>query len=284
MEPVAQLIEPNISKSTSATPGPLSSQVTGADTIEVKMTVANAQIGDALRKFDLRVDEEEKRYVYFFDTPERDLLEAGIIARARRIVGDQHNSTVKFRPVDPGALSRRWRKFEGFKIEADASEKGVDKSVSLTRPVKRGLIRRAVEGEGKVRHLFKKEHGDFLSDIGRKAINKALGRDTIDFDTLTIFGPIMAHRWEFCYAGCPWPINSELWVRCDRDRLMELSIRCPASHAAFATFGFRGLLDDIGVQRDIEAKSKTRWALYKPVSPVTAAAPKLTDGPAGTRA
>jgi len=41
---------------------------------------------------------------------------------------------------------------------------------------------------------------------------------------------------------------------------------------------------DIGVQRDIEAKSKTRWALYKPVSPVTAAAPKLTDGPAGTRA
>ena len=82
MEPVAQLIEPNISKSTSATPGPLSSQVTGADTIEVKMTVANAQIGDALRKFDLRVDEEEKRYVYFFDTPERDLLEAGIIARA----------------------------------------------------------------------------------------------------------------------------------------------------------------------------------------------------------
>jgi hypothetical protein len=65
---------------------------------------------------------------------------------------------------------------------------------------------------------------------------------------------------------------------------MELSIRCPASHAAFATFGFKGLLDDIGVQRDVEAKSKTRWALYKPVSPVTAAAPKLTDGPAGTRA
>ena len=140
------------------------------------MTVANAQIRDALRKFDLRVDEEEKRYVYFFDTPERDLLEAEIIARAAAHRGRPwHNSTVKFRPVDPGALSRRWRKFEGFKIEADASEKGVDKSVSLTRPVKRGLIRRAVEGEGKVRHLFKKEHGDFLSDIGRKAINKAWG-------------------------------------------------------------------------------------------------------------
>jgi hypothetical protein len=51
---------------------------------------------------------------------------------------------------------------------------------------------------------------------------------------------------------------------------MELSIRCPASHAAFATFGFRGLLDDIGVQRNTAEKSKTRWALYKPASPPSA--------------
>ncbi|MGB3037191.1 MAG: hypothetical protein WBB72_07405 [Methyloceanibacter sp.] len=89
MEPAVQRAESAISKPTTAPNGPFSSQVTGADTIEVKMTVANAQIRDALRKFDLRVDEEEKRYVYFFDTPERDLLEAGIIARARRIVGDR---------------------------------------------------------------------------------------------------------------------------------------------------------------------------------------------------
>lgn len=89
MEPAVQRAELAISKPTTAPNGPFSSQVTGADTIEVKMTVANAQIRDALRKFDLRVDEEEKRYVYFFDTPERDLLEAEIIARARRIVGDR---------------------------------------------------------------------------------------------------------------------------------------------------------------------------------------------------
>ena len=71
MEPAVQRAESAISKPTTAPNGPFSSQVTGADTIEVKMTVANAQIRDALRKFDLRVDQEEKRYVYFFDTPER---------------------------------------------------------------------------------------------------------------------------------------------------------------------------------------------------------------------
>lgn len=51
MEPAVQRAESAISKPTTAPNGPFSSQVTGADTIEVKMTVANAQIGDALRKF-----------------------------------------------------------------------------------------------------------------------------------------------------------------------------------------------------------------------------------------
>ena len=114
MEPAVQRAESAISKPTTAPNGPFSSQVTGADTIEVKMTVANAQIRDALRKFDLRVDEEEKRYVYFFDTPERDLLEAGFIARTRRIVGDRHNSTVKFRPVDPGCPFQALEKIRGL--------------------------------------------------------------------------------------------------------------------------------------------------------------------------
>ena len=109
MEPAVQRAESAISKPTTAPNGPFSSQVTGADTIEVKMTVANAQIGDALRKFDLRVDEEEKRYVYFFDTPERDLLEAGMIARARRHRGRpaQLNSQ-----ISAGRSRRRFQALE----------------------------------------------------------------------------------------------------------------------------------------------------------------------------
>ena len=85
---------------------------------------------------------ENERYIYFFDTPELELFETGIIARARRIIGSAHDSTIKFRPIVPDSVPAVWRKYSGFKIEADASEKGVVKSASLTMPVAKGLIKR----------------------------------------------------------------------------------------------------------------------------------------------
>src|SRR5262249_39405818 len=143
----------------------------------------------------------------------------------------------------------------GFKLEADASEKGIDRSASLTLPVERGLIKRAVAGESAIGLLFAKKHSKFLNDIGRK---------TIDFDRLTTFGPITAQRWESVHLPCPWPVTAELWQRTDKSRLMELSMRCPASHGAFAIAGFGALLHEVGVERNKDEKSKTRWALYKP--------------------
>ena len=67
MEPGAQPIQTSISKSTSATPESLSSQVEGADTVEVNLTVANAQIDCVIQQFGLTVNKEEKRYIYFLD-------------------------------------------------------------------------------------------------------------------------------------------------------------------------------------------------------------------------
>ena len=48
------------------------------------------------------------------------------------VVGGQHDSTIKFRPVDPASIPDLWRKYRGFKIEADTSETGIVKSASLT--------------------------------------------------------------------------------------------------------------------------------------------------------
>ena len=56
MEPAVQRAESAISKPTTAPNGPFSSHVTGADTIEVKMTVANAQIRDALDRKSTRLN------------------------------------------------------------------------------------------------------------------------------------------------------------------------------------------------------------------------------------
>ena len=62
--------------------------------------------------YHLSLDNNE-RYIYFFDTPELSGFEAGIIARARRIVGSDHDSTIKFRPIVPEADPAMWPRRAG---------------------------------------------------------------------------------------------------------------------------------------------------------------------------
>lgn len=143
------------------TQGKITKLVFGAEAIEIKATIPDTQIEKALTRFNLNLDNDEERYIYFFDTPSLDLLKAGIITRARRMVGEEHDSTIKFRPVRPEDVSDKWRSFPGFKIEADASEKGIVKSASFTMPVKKGLIKNVVGGEKSIAKLFTKEHKTF---------------------------------------------------------------------------------------------------------------------------
>jgi nitrogen fixation protein FixH len=237
---------------TAALSGKVASMVSGVDAIEIKATIAEHQIDAALAHYRLTVNNDEERYIYFFDTPTLTLLDDGIIARARRVVGDEHDSTVKFRPVTPAEIPAKWCKHRGFKIEADASEKGVVKSASFTMPVEKGLIKKVAAGEKPVAKLFTKEQERFLADMaGRK----------LDYESLAVLGPLKAHRWDFMDPGCPWEITAELWKREDGDRLMELSIKASIVQAAAAIGGFRAFLAEVGAQQDADEQSKTRWAL-----------------------
>jgi hypothetical protein len=49
----------------------------------------------------------------------------------------------------------------------------MDRSASLTLPVRRGLIRRAVAGERRIGDVFAEEHACFLNDIGKRTIDFA---------------------------------------------------------------------------------------------------------------
>ncbi len=235
-----------------ATRGKVARAVAGAEAIEIKATIPDHQIQAALAQFGLKRSNDEERYIYFFDTPQLDLLHAGIIARARRVVGDAHDSTVKFRPVIPADVDRKWRKYRDFKIEADASEKGVTKSASFSMPVTRGHIKRVAVGRKPIAEIFTREQQAFLS---------ATAGHAIDFTSLAVLGPLTAQRWQFEDPGCPWPITAELWKREDGDLLLEVSIKAPVKQAAAATAGFMAFLAEMGAERDRNEQAKTRWAL-----------------------
>ena len=91
--------------------------VSGADDVELKATIPHKQIHWGLRRYNLTTANDEERHIYFFDTPDLELFHSGVVLRARRIIGGQHDSTVKFRPVEPSKVPAKWKRYVGFKIE-----------------------------------------------------------------------------------------------------------------------------------------------------------------------
>jgi hypothetical protein len=235
-----------------STAGKVAKLMAGAAAIEIKATIPERQVTAALERYALTEDNDQERYIYFFDTTALDLLAAGIIARARRVVGDEHDSTIKFRPVDPEQVPAQWRKYRGFKIEADASEKSVVKSASFTMPVAKGLIKRVVAGEAPIASLFSQEQKLFLLSMANRKI---------DYSQVVVMGPLRVHLWKFEDPACPWPITAELWRREDGATLVEASIKTPIVQAAAAMAGFMAFLAEVGAARDTRQQAKTRWAL-----------------------
>jgi hypothetical protein len=233
------------------TTGQVARTLAGTGGVEIKATIPEKQVDLALQAYGLSLS-DNKRYIYFFDTPDLELFETGVIGRARRIVGAQHDSTIKFRPVEPDAVPALWRKYSGFKIEADCSEKGVVKSASLTMPVAKGLIKRVAAGKNPIADLFTEEQLLFLLSLASKKI---------DYSRVVVLGPTRAWRWKYKHPGSPWPITGELWQRHDGARLFEVSIKVPVAQAAAATAGFMAFLAEVGAERDDGQQAKTRWAL-----------------------
>lgn len=235
-----------------ATRGRFTGAVAGTNAIEIKATIPDRQVAEALKRFRMTTGNDEERYIYFFDTAGLDLLGAGMIARARRVVGGDHDCTVKLRPVDPADVAPKWRKYRDFKLEVDASESGLVKSASFSMPVKKGLIKRVAAGKLPIAKLYGSEQEAFLVEMAGHAI---------DFAGLAVLGPLAARRWEFKDPACPWPITAELWKRGDGKQLMELSIKAPIAQTAVAVGGFMALLAEVGVEHDRSPQTKTRWAL-----------------------
>jgi hypothetical protein len=235
-----------------ASQGRFAGKVAGAEALEIKATIPDRQVTDALKHFRLTAANDDERQIYFFDTPRLELLAAGVILRARRVVGGEHDCTVKFRPVDPADVGKKWRRYRDFKIEVDASESGLVRSASFSMPVAKGLIKRVAGGTKPIADLYGDEQMAFL---------KSMTRRTIAFASLAVLGPLLARRWQVADPACPWPITAELWKRGDGARLMEVSIRAPVLQTAVAVGGFMAYLAEVGVERDKAPQTKTRWAL-----------------------
>jgi hypothetical protein len=232
--------------------GELLELVDGADSVELKLTVPEADQRSAVEALGMDPLESQLRQVFFFDTPDLALYKNGVVARARRVQRKGDDSVVKLRPVVPSQLDKSLRQSPNLVVEVDAMPGGFVCSASLKRTLGTTEVRAAVKGERQLRKLFSKEQRAFFAEHAP---------DGIDLDELTILGPIHVLKLKFSPSGYERGLVAELWMYPDHTRILELSTKCVPAKTFDVAARTRAFLTKQGIDLTGEQQTKTRTAL-----------------------
>jgi hypothetical protein len=223
-----------------------------SDSVELKLTVAEAQHASTVAALGMDALDAQIRQVFFFDTPDLTLDKAGVVVRARRIQGKGDDSAVKLRPVVPAELSAELRDSPSFRVEVDALPGGFVCSGALKRPLRPTAVRSTLAGERPLRKLFSKE---------QRAFYAAHAPEGIGLDDLAVLGPIFVLKLRLDPEDLGRRLVAEMWLYPDGSRVLELSTRCATNEAFQVAAESRAFLTKSGVDLSGEQQTKTRKAL-----------------------
>ena len=226
--------------------------IKGSDSVELKVTVPDSSRRAAIASLPLDPVEAQPRQVFFFDTPDLALDQAGLVVRARRIQGGRGDTVVKLRPIDPADIPSETRRSAAFNIELDAMPGGYVCSGSMKGRSTGQEVADAVNGSVPMRGVFGKEQRVFF---------KAHAPAGIDIESLTPLGPIFVLKATFQPAELPRRFVAELWLYPDGSRILELSTKCLPSEAFQIAAETRAYLSGQGVPLGGAQQTKTRTAL-----------------------
>jgi hypothetical protein len=227
------------------------SLIKGADTVELKLTVPDADQRSTIAALGMDPLNARMRQVFFFDTPDLTLNAHGVVPRARRIQGKGDHSVVKLRPVVPDDLPARLRRSPNFGVEVDAMPGGFVCSASM-KGVPQADVRKTTLAGGPIRRLFSKEQRSFFEEHAP---------DGIALDDLSILGPINVFKLRFKPKGYPGRLVAELWMYPDNSRILELSTKCLPRDALQVAAETRLFLSKRGVDLSGHQQTKTKTAL-----------------------
>ena len=224
--------------------------IEGADSVELKLTVPEADHVSAVASLGIDPLDAQIRQVFFFDTPDLTLNAHGVVVRARRVQMKGDDSVVKLRPVVPAELPARMRRSPAFGVEVDAMPGGFVCSGSMKgtpTDVRETLIRKRP-----LRGLFSKEQRAFYDKHAPEGVG---------FDDLEVLGPIFVLKLKWKPKGFNRKLVAEMWLYPDNSRILELSTKSAPSEAFQVAAETRAFLFEHGVDLDGEQETKTRKAL-----------------------
>jgi hypothetical protein len=226
--------------------------VKASKTVELKLTVPDADRGATVQALRLDPIDAQIRQVLFFDTPELSLNEAGVVVRARRIQGGRADTVVKLRPVVPEQLPKKLRRSPSLGVEVDVMPGGFVCSASFKALADATEVREVHLGSRKASSLFSDEQQAFFREHAPEGI---------EIDDLAVLGPILVLKLKFKPAELERRMVAELWLYPDASTILELSTKCLPDEAFLVGAETRAFLTERGVDLTGEQRTKTKTAL-----------------------
>jgi len=223
-----------------------------ADSVELKLTIPELHHRSTVAALGIDPLDAQIRQVFFFDTPELELDAAGIVVRARRVQGREHDTVVKLRPVVPEELPKKMRESPTMVVEVDAMPGGYVCSASLKRRLGKVDAKDAVAGSIPLRKLFSKRQRSFFAEHAP---------DGLELDRLTALGPIFVLKLNFVPEDFDQKLVAEMWLYPDGSRILELSTKCAPGEMFDVAAQSRAFLSSRGVDLSGKQQTKTRTAL-----------------------
>jgi hypothetical protein len=224
----------------------------GADSVELKLTVPEADHRSAVTGLGLDPLDAQIRLVCFFDTPDLALNQQGVIVRARRVQGREDDTVVKLRPVVPDALPQSLRRSPGMVVELDAMPGGYVCSASLKGRLGMSDVKKRVAGTRATRKLYSKS---------QRAFFKRHAPDGLELDELALLGPIFVLKLNSTPKDFDRKLTAELWLYPDGSRILELSTKCRPKEMFQVAYEARAFLTQCGIDLSGEQQTKTKSAL-----------------------
>ena len=227
----------------------------GADSIELKLTVPEQGHRSAIEALGLDPLDAQIRLVCFFDTPDLRLNRQGVIVRARRVQGREDDSVVKLRPVVPDELPSQLRAAPEMVVELDAMPGGYVCSASMKARLKGAAgVKKRLRGKRATSKLFTKPQRRFYEQHAPA---------DLALDDLDVLGPIFVLKLNSTPAGFGRKLCTEMWLYPDGSRILELSTKCAPSEMFQVAAEARGFLGGSGIDLSGRQQTKTKTALQQ---------------------
>ena len=244
LEPSRRLSDANLAK--------VMDLIKDAESVELKLTIPSNAQRATIQGLPIDPVEAQPRQVFFFDTPDLALQQAGVIVRARRIRGGAADTVVKLRPVVPSDLPAKLRADPMFKTEVDLIPGGFMCSGSFKGETTGQRVRDAVDRELPIRKLFSKQQRAFFTEHAPEGI---------ELDALTPLGPTFILKGQFTPHELGRKVTAEVWLYPDGSRVLELSTKSSPAAAFQVAAETRAYLTKVGVDLSGEQQAKTGAAL-----------------------